>query len=247
MKIKEKILSTSKGSQKDAFRFPTVRLSFTKLNRKFLAFVEKRITKRQKAYSKCFYQNIHEISLYNFLQCYINNDFYYLYKKQPKKRIELFEVEHFANLTLEFTEAMSGSSITEFSDLIKFYTLLGKVRILEAAGGMVEMLSEKTKKILKRIGVSLTDDNKKNVLIISGMLSKLTRELNMLSDKLQTQQNENEKSKNFKTYEDILAALGAWFKYHFTLEISVASFCSNYNIYKKQIQEQWRRNQSTQL
>ncbi|OQA90164.1 MAG: hypothetical protein BWY27_00796 [Bacteroidetes bacterium ADurb.Bin234] len=156
-------------------------------------------------------------------------------------------MEHFATLTLEFTEAMSGSSIADFSDLIKFYTLLGKVRILEAAGGMVEMLSDKTKKILKRIGVSLTDDNKKNVLIISGMLSKLTRELNMLSDKLQTQQNENEKSKNFKTYEDILAAMGAWFKYHFTLEISVASFCSNYNIYKKQIQEQWRRNQSTQL
>ena len=41
------------------------------------------------------------------------------------------------------------------------------------------------------------------------------------------------KTKNFKVYEDILAALGAWFKYHFTLDISVASFCSNYNIYKK--------------
>lgn len=247
MKIKEKVLLILKGSRKDALKFRTRILSFTKLNRKFLAFVEKRITKRQKAYSKCFYQNIHEISLYNFLQCYINNDFYYLYKKQPKKRIKLFEEEHFANLVLEFTEAMSGASITEFTDLIKFYTLLGKVRILESAGGMVDILSDKTKLILKRIGVKLTNDNRKNVLIISGILAKYTRELNDLYEKLQKQEADSEKTKNFKVYEDILAALGAWFKYHFTLDISVASFCSNYNIYKKQIQEQWRRNQSTRL
>ena len=247
MKIKEKVLSTLKGSPKNALLFRMIQLLFMKLNEVFSAFVEKRITKRQKAYSKCFYQNIHEISLYNFLQCYINNDLTFLYKKQPKKRIEAFEMEHFANLSLEFTEAMSGASVTEFTDLIKFYTLLGKVRILESAGGMVDMLSDKTKLILKRIGVKLTDDNRKNVLIISGILARYTRELNDLHEKLQKQEADSEKTKNFKVYEDILAALGAWFKYHFTLEISVASFCSNYNIYKKQIQEQWRRNQSTRL
>jgi hypothetical protein len=161
------------------------------------------------------------------LQCYINNDFYYLYKKQPKKRIKLFEEEHFANLVLEFTEAMSGASVTEFTDLIKFYTLLGKVRILESAGGMVDILSDKTKLILKRIGVRLTNDNRKNVLIISGILAKYTRELNDLYEKLQKQEADSEKTKNFKVYEDILAALGAWFKYHFTLDISVASFCQS--------------------
>ena len=243
MKIKEKVLSTLKGSPKNALLYRMIQLLFMKLNEVFSAFVEKKILRKRKEYLKYFYKNIHEISLYNFLQCYINNDFYYLYKTQPKKRIELFEEEHFANLVLEFIEAMSGASITEFTDLIKFHALLGKVRILESAGGMVDMLSDKTKLILKRIGVKLTNDNRKNVLIISGILAKYTREL----EKLQKQEADSEKTKNFKVYEDILAALGAWFKYHFTLDISVASFCSNYNIYKKQIQEQWRRNQSTQL
>ena len=247
MKIKEKVLSTLKGSPKNALLYRMIQLLFMKLNEVFSAFVEKKILRKRKEYLKYFYKNIHEISLYNFLQCYINNDFYYLYKTQPKKRIELFEEEHFANLVLEFIEAMSGASITEFTDLIKFHALLGKVRILESAGGMVDMLSDKTKLILKRIGVKLTNDNRKNVLIISGILAKYTRELNDLYEKLQKQEADSEKTKNFKVYEDILAALGAWFKYHFTLDISVASFCSNYNIYKKQIQEQWRRNQSTQL
>ena len=163
MKIKEKVLSTLKGSPKNALLYRMIQLLFMKLNEVFSAFVEKKILRKRKEYLKYFYKNIHEISLYNFLQCYINKDFYYLYKTQPKKRIELFEEEHFANLVLEFTEAMSGASITEFTDLIKFHALLGKVRILESAGGMVDMLSDKTKLILKRIGVKLTNDNRKNV------------------------------------------------------------------------------------
>ena len=91
MKIKEKVLSTLKGSPKNALLSRMIQLLFMKLNEVFLAFVEKRILRKRKEYLKYVYKNIHEISLYNFLQCYINKDFYYLYKKQPKKRIKLLE------------------------------------------------------------------------------------------------------------------------------------------------------------
>lgn len=221
----------------------SVKLLFTKLNQKFMAFVENKITAKISEVSKQFYK-FNEFPLYNFIECLVNKDYAYLYKKNPKKRYELIEAKYFEDIILEYSEKINGN-MGEFQDIIDYYSILSKIRILEGASGILTNLSNESKAVLKRMGIKLTGDIERDYLLITGKLSTFTRKIEELTDRLEKQKNESEKTLSFKYFEDILASISSFFKYHIDMRnITLSSFCSYYNSFKKQV-EQWQKNQST--
>lgn len=220
-----------------------VKLLSMKLNQKFTAFVENKITAKISAVSKQFYK-FNEFPLYNFIECLVNKEFTYLYKTTPKKRYELIEAKYFEGIVLEFSEAMSGN-IYEFQNIIDYYSILSKIRILEGASGIITNLSDESKAVLKRMGIKITGDVERDYLLITGKLSTFTRRIEELSEKLEKQKNDSEKTLSFKYFEDVLSAMSSFFKYHIDIRnITLSSFCSYYHSFKKQV-EQWQKNQST--
>lgn len=208
---------------------------------KFLVkIVEKYFKIWRRYYAAKMYKGIYDMPLINFLHCLINEDINYIFNKKHlkiKKIRDLFAKEHFAKISLEFTEAIGGGGMESLQQLVRYHILIGRIRILEAAFGLKKM-NKNTIKILKKMGVFISDDRKSNILKINGVLSRYVREVKSLQKEFDKLDAENEKTKSISTYEDIISAISVQLKINLTLEVSIASFCSYYKIYKKQIEWQ---------
>ena len=200
----------------------SVKLLFTKLNQKFTAFVEGKITAKISEVSKQFYK-FNEFPLYNFIECLVNKDYAYLYKVNPKKRYELIEAKYFEDIILEYSEKISGN-MCEFQDIIDYYSILSKIRILEGAIGILTNLSDESKIILKRMGIKLTGDIERDYLLITGKLSTFTRKIEELSNKLEKQKNLQYSVYTFMIICQFEHFLCCWIDFIFQ-KVKIKQFC----------------------
>jgi len=213
-----------------------------KLNQKFMAFVENKITAKISAVSKQFYK-FNEFPLYNFIECFVNKDYAYLYKITPKKRYELIEAKYFENIILENSEKISGN-MCEYQDIIDYYSILSKIRILEGASGIITNLSDESKAVLKRIGIKITGDVERDYLLITGKLSTFTRRIEELSNKLEKQKNESSKMRSFEYFTESVLSINMVLKLSCSLQtLSLLDYC----VYIKRTLNiiEWQKNQST--
>ena len=183
--------------------------------------------KKTKTESVSMYKDISEIPLYNFLKALCEDDLSYLYKEPPKMRNAEKEVEIFEELVLQYTEASEDNAIP-YENIKKIAVLMAKIRICEAAFGLVDKIPDKVSGVLKSIGLRLTKDMQKNVLIIQGKLSGFMREYSNLIDKAD-KNDKSDKKPTINQYIDILTAISTHFKIHLDVHtVTLASFCSYY-------------------
>ena len=167
-----------------------------------------------------------------------DNDFDYLYIEIPKQRDIEWESEQFMELFTQYNEAIGGKSVM-YEDMKKSINIVSKIRILEASQAFLNNLSESLKTTLKQLGVRLTGDMKRDILLIQGKIKYIIREYKDFS--------ESSKNKETKTtlqnYIDILATISTHFKMHLDVKvITVASFCSYYSQFNRELESIMRMN-----
>ena len=205
---------------------------FTKLKTKIrIITVARQIGTKSEVSKLKFYQTLIDLPLLNFLKCLCDNDYSYLYIDFPKKRNPIEEAEHFANLAIEYSELINGESVNIYDNAKKEASLIAKIRVLESAMGLIDNLPESVIKVLKSLGIRLTDDINNNALLIHGKINILTREYNSLKDK------ENSKEKpTIDNYIKILTAMSTHFKIHLDIHtVTVSSFCHYYRQFMNEI------------
>lgn len=205
-----------------------------------LIFVLNRNLKKAEAFRSKFYK-FNDIKLYNFVECLVNKDFTYLYKSAIKKRNIIAENLHFAELILEYTD--KTANISDMQDIIEFYNTLAKIRILEGAGNMINKLTPESKKILKRIGIKLTEDYESDIMQIVGKLAVFNRKIEELSKKIDDKKTEAEKTITFEHFTTAILTINMTLKVSCSLHtIQLLEYCT----YIKRTQNtiEWQKKQS---
>jgi len=172
------------------------------------------------------------------VKCLCDGEFEYLYKAPPsppsRGDVEK-EAEHFAELVMQYTEAMEGENVKLYDNAKKIASLMAKIRILESSLGLVEKIPDNVKSVLKLLGIRLTNNAENNVLIIHGKINGFTREYSNILEK--DSKDSKDKKPTVNQYIDILTAISSHFKIHLDIHtVSVASFCSYYKQFTKEIE-----------
>lgn len=236
-----KTILTPENLQSYLDELQTRKSLFTKPMMAVLTFVLNRNLKRAEAFRSKFYK-FNEIKLYNFVECLINKDYTYLYKAEIKKRNQIAEQIHFTDLFLEYTE--KTSNLSDFQDIIDFYNTLAKIRILEGAGNMINKLTPESKKILKRIGIKLTEDYESDIMQIVGKLASYQRKISELSEKIDNKKSEAAKTMTFEYFSEAVLAINVTLKLSCSIHtLSLLDYCT----YIKRTQNtiEWQKKQST--
>jgi hypothetical protein len=112
---------------------------------------------------------------------------------------------------------------------------MANIRILEASFGLLENMPENIKSVIKSIGVRLTADKEKNVLLIQGKIDGLLREYNNLTESQKDKKKEEKPT--MQSYIDTLTVISTHFKMCLDIhKITVASFLSYYNLFTKEVE-----------
>lgn len=180
-----------------------------------------------------FYTDISEMPLKNYLKCLCDDDFTFLYKETPQVRDLVREQEIFTELSTQYAEAMEGKTLA-CENQKEIAVLISRIRILEAALGMVYNMPENIKELLKTIGIRLTNDVSKNILLIQGKISTFARKYKELYEK---ENGKEDKKPTMRSYTDTLIVMCSHFKFHIGInDITVGEFCGYYKRFSEEIE-----------
>ena len=231
-------MKTLADSQKCHWNWYKTILSFIKSKAEQMStlFVANANGRKTKVLQSKFYDKIEDISLYRFAKC-CGGDLTYLYKEDSKKRYEEMEFVIFQELVNQYNNALNVD-MKEYTNDIRYNILVARIRILESAIGIEDVANADVKKVLKSIGVPLTDNAERNVALINGKIATFLRELENLKAEMDKKQGVSEKLTSLENFSKVLTAMSTYYKMYLDIRtISVYEYCSYYKQYLLEIKE----------
>lgn len=190
-------------------------------------------TRKKKAMQSRYFGRIEDISLYNFAKC-CGGDLSYLYKKKAKRNAKE-EIAVFQELVNQYNDCLHVD-IKEYTNDIRYNVILARIRILESVNGIT--INEEVKKILRTIGVRLTNDNEKNVALLNSKIAMLMRELDQLRIEIQDKEKNVKLLSSMENFTNVLTAISTYYKMYLDIKtISVYEYCAYYQRYITEVKE----------
>ena len=202
---------------------------------KSMPFVANANGRKKKALlSKC-YDKIEDISVYNFAKC-CGGDLSYIYKTAPKKRDTQVEIDAFQELVNQYNDALHVD-MKDYSTDIRYNILVARVRILESASGLSDY-ADNVKKVLKNMGIKITESREKNLAVINGKIASYLRELETLKDEISRKQEVSTQLSTLENFSRVITAISTYYKMYLDIRtISLYEYCTYYKHYQAEIKE----------
>ena len=187
------------------------------------------------------YRNIDETPLAAFVTALCDGDLSALYKGEPPaKRDVQAEKERFRELHAEYSSRMLDEEFPVYENLKRMAMALSSIRILEAAlvlAGNGEITDDGILRILRSIGVRLTPDRERNVLMLSSALGKAIRKYREAKEKYEAQIEKGGRQDR-EYFMSMLAGLSSHFKFAIPfLTTTTGEFCALYRRMKAEVKE----------
>lgn len=176
--------------------------------------------------------------LSGFVEALCDGNMDAIYRKSPPKvRLESFERECFNALNEQYMVRILDGDTSVYESLKRMALHLSRIRMLEAVLALLgtQRLDDDTKKISASIGVRLTGDVRKDVLVIVSARELAIRKYNHAKT-LYERETSGETKIDRAFFLSMLVSLGAHFKYGIPyMSVTVGEFCSHVLQMKKDI------------
>lgn len=187
------------------------------------------------------YRNIDEMPLAAFVDVLCDGNLSSLYDGNPPQNRDItLERRHFERLHTEYTQRMLDDDVSVYENLKRMAIALSSIRMLEAAVMLAKdgsLTDGECLRILRSNGVRLTDDNDRNVVVLSSMLGKAIRRYRDAREKYDAQLAQGGRQDR-KHFMSLLAGMSSHFGFSIPfMATTVGEFCALYRQMTDEIRE----------